>query len=84
MTEPRSPPAVGLSTTCPRSWPAATSSQPTVIVGVDNRSAIAQQEIFGPVLVIIPFDDDDEAVRLANDSVYGLAGAVLSRRRSAE
>jgi aldehyde dehydrogenase (NAD+) len=52
--------------------------QPTVIVGVDSGAAIAQQEIFGPVLVIIPFDDDDEAVRIANDSAFGLAGAVLS------
>ena len=52
--------------------------QPTVVVGVDNRAAIAQDEIFGPVLVIIPFDDDDEAVRIANDSAFGLAGAVLS------
>ncbi|HEX2286701.1 MAG TPA: aldehyde dehydrogenase family protein [Mycobacterium sp.] len=52
--------------------------QPTVIVGVDNRAAIARDEIFGPVLVIMPFVDDDEAVRLANDSAYGLAGAVLS------
>ena len=52
--------------------------QPTVVVGVDNSAAIAQDEIFGPVLVIIPFDDDDEAVRLANDSAFGLAGAVLS------
>lgn len=52
--------------------------QPTVVVGVDNSAAIAQQEIFGPVLVIIPFDDDDEAVRIANDSAFGLAGAVLS------
>ncbi|MGV0837288.1 aldehyde dehydrogenase family protein [Mycolicibacterium thermoresistibile] len=52
--------------------------QPTVVVGVDNSAAIAQQEIFGPVLVIMPFDDDDEAVRIANDSVFGLAGAVLS------
>jgi aldehyde dehydrogenase (NAD+) len=52
--------------------------QPTVVVGVDNRAAIAQEEIFGPVLVIIPFDDDDEAVRIANDSAFGLAGAVLS------
>jgi aldehyde dehydrogenase (NAD+) len=52
--------------------------QPTVIIGVDNSAAIAQEEIFGPVLVIIPFDDDDEAVRMANDSVFGLAGAVLS------
>jgi aldehyde dehydrogenase (NAD+) len=52
--------------------------QPTVVVGVDNSAAIAQEEIFGPVLVIIPFDDDDEAVRIANDSAFGLAGAVLS------
>ncbi|OHV01017.1 aldehyde dehydrogenase family protein [Mycobacterium talmoniae] len=52
--------------------------QPTVIVGVDNAAAIAQQEVFGPVLVIVPFTDDDQAVRLANDSAYGLAGAVLS------
>ncbi|HEX2212477.1 MAG TPA: aldehyde dehydrogenase family protein [Mycobacterium sp.] len=53
--------------------------EPTVIVGVDNSAAIAQQEVFGPVLVVIPFDDDDEAVRIANDSAYGLAGAVSSR-----
>jgi aldehyde dehydrogenase (NAD+) len=51
--------------------------QPTVVVGVDNSAAIAQQEIFGPVLVMLPFDDDDEAVRIANDSPFGLAGAVL-------
>lgn len=52
---------------------------PTVIVGVENSSAIAQQEVFGPVLVVLPFDDDDEAVRIANDSIFGLAGAVMSR-----
>lgn len=52
---------------------------PTVIVGVGNDAAIAQQEVFGPVLVVLPFDDDDEAVRIANDSAYGLAGAVSSR-----
>lgn len=52
---------------------------PTVIVGVDNSALIAQREVFGPVLVLIPFDDDDEAVRVANDSVFGLAGAVMSR-----
>ena len=52
--------------------------QPTVVVGVDNSAAIAQEEIFGPVLVMLPFDDDDEAVRIANDSPFGLAGAVLS------
>jgi aldehyde dehydrogenase (NAD+) len=53
--------------------------QPTVVVGVDNSTAIAQQEVFGPVLIVMPFDDDDEAVRIANDSAYGLAGAVISR-----
>ena len=52
--------------------------QPTVIVGVDNTAAIAREEIFGPVLVILPFTDDDDAVRIANDSAFGLAGAVLS------
>lgn len=52
--------------------------QPTVVVGVDNSAAIAQQEVFGPVLVIVPFGDDDEAVRIANDSAFGLAGAVMS------
>jgi aldehyde dehydrogenase (NAD+) len=52
---------------------------PTVIVGVDNSAAIAQEEVFGPVLIVLPFDDDDEAVRIANDSAYGLAGAVVSR-----
>ena len=52
---------------------------PTVVVRMDNSAAIAQQEVFGPVLVLLPFDDDDEAVRIANDSVFGLAGAVMSR-----
>jgi aldehyde dehydrogenase (NAD+) len=51
---------------------------PTLIVGVDNDAAIAREEIFGPVLVVIPFAEDDDAVRIANDSVFGLAGAVLS------
>jgi aldehyde dehydrogenase (NAD+) len=52
---------------------------PTVVVGADPGSAIAQDEVFGPVLVMIPFDDDDDAVRIANDSAFGLAGAVVSR-----
>ncbi|MGE0215647.1 aldehyde dehydrogenase family protein [Mycolicibacterium sp.] len=52
---------------------------PTVITGVDNSAAIAQQEVFGPVLVVLPFDEDDDAVRIANDSAFGLAGAVWSR-----
>jgi acyl-CoA reductase-like NAD-dependent aldehyde dehydrogenase len=50
--------------------------EPTIFASVDNRMEIAQEEIFGPVLAIIPYDSDDEAVRLANDSKYGLAGGV--------
>ncbi|MGO8873048.1 MAG: aldehyde dehydrogenase [Acidimicrobiales bacterium] len=50
--------------------------RPTVFAGVDNRMRIAQEEIFGPVLVVIPYEDDADAVRLANDSSYGLAGSV--------
>ena len=50
--------------------------QPTVFAGVDNTMRIAQEEIFGPVLAVIPFDDVDDAVRIANDSEYGLAGSV--------
>lgn len=52
--------------------------QPTLFADVDNRMRIAQEEIFGPVLVAIPHDGDDDAVRIANDSCYGLGGAVQS------
>jgi acyl-CoA reductase-like NAD-dependent aldehyde dehydrogenase len=52
--------------------------QPTVFAGADNAMTIAQEEIFGPVLTIIPYDDEDDAVRIANDTVYGLAGGVWS------
>ena len=52
--------------------------RPTVFSQVDPESAIAQEEIFGPVLAIIPYDDEDEAVRIANDTIYGLSGAVWS------
>jgi aldehyde dehydrogenase (NAD+) len=52
--------------------------EPTLFTDVDNSMTIAQEEIFGPVLVVIPFEDDDDAVRIANDSVYGLAGGVFS------
>ena len=51
---------------------------PTVFADVDPAAELAQEEVFGPVLSIIPFADDDEAVRIANDSKYGLAGAVWS------
>ncbi|MEV7031897.1 aldehyde dehydrogenase [Streptomyces sp. NPDC093272] len=51
---------------------------PTVFADVDNSMRIAREEIFGPVLVVIPYDDEDEAVRIANDSEYGLSGGVWS------
>ncbi|MEV5651918.1 aldehyde dehydrogenase [Nocardia sp. NPDC052254] len=50
--------------------------QPTVFEGVDNRARIAREEIFGPVLTITPFDTEQEAIALANDSRYGLGGTV--------
>ncbi len=52
--------------------------RPTVIAGLDNNSRLAQEEIFGPVLVVIPHDGDDDAVRIANESAYGLSGSVDS------
>jgi len=53
--------------------------EPTIFADVDNRARIAQEEIFGPVLVVIPFADEAEAIRIANDTPYGLAGAVWTR-----
>ncbi len=52
--------------------------EPTVFVNVKNEMKIAQEEIFGPVVVVIKFDDDNEAIKIANDSIYGLGGAVWS------
>jgi aldehyde dehydrogenase (NAD+) len=52
--------------------------EPTVLVGAGEDSTVAQEEIFGPVLVVLPHDGDDDAVRVANNSVYGLSGAVAS------
>jgi aldehyde dehydrogenase (NAD+) len=52
--------------------------EPTLFVDVDPASTIAQEEIFGPVLVVIPHDGDEDAVRIANQSIYGLSGAVHS------
>jgi acyl-CoA reductase-like NAD-dependent aldehyde dehydrogenase len=53
--------------------------QPTIFAGVHNAMRVAQEEIFGPVLSVIPFDTREEAIAIANDSIYGLAGAVWSR-----
>jgi aldehyde dehydrogenase (NAD+) len=52
--------------------------EPTIVTGLANRSSLAQREVFGPVVVVIGFDTDDEAVAIANDSPYGLSGAVFS------
>ena len=52
--------------------------EPTVFVDVTNAMTIAQEEIFGPVLVVIPYEDEEDAIRIANDSVYGLSGGISS------
>ena len=52
--------------------------EPTVFTDVRNDMKIAQEEIFGPVLVVIPFEDEEDAIRIANDSEYGLSGGVIS------
>lgn len=52
--------------------------RPTLLADVTNDMTVAQEEIFGPVLVAIPFDDDDDAVRIANDTIFGLSGSVWS------
>lgn len=52
--------------------------EPTCFADVSNDMRIAQEEIFGPVLVVIPFEDDDDAIRIANESSYGLSGGVSS------
>ncbi|HBZ7486686.1 TPA: aldehyde dehydrogenase family protein, partial [Klebsiella pneumoniae] len=53
--------------------------KPTIITNVTNQMRVAREEIFGPVLVVIPFSDEDEVVAMANDSEYGLGGAVWTQ-----
>jgi betaine-aldehyde dehydrogenase len=53
--------------------------EPTIFYDVDNSSRIAREEIFGPVAAVIPFDNEEEALRIANDTYYGLAAAVWTR-----
>src|SRR6185437_3976169 len=52
---------------------------PTIFTGVNNKMRIAQEEIFGRVLSVIPFDDEEEAIAIANDTVYGLAAGVWTQ-----
>jgi aldehyde dehydrogenase (NAD+) len=52
--------------------------EPTVVAGVDSSSTIAQEEIFGPVLTVLAADDDDDAVRIANDTIFGLNASVFT------
>jgi aldehyde dehydrogenase (NAD+) len=61
----------------PEGLEAAYFVKPTVFVNVRNDMTIAQEEIFGPVLCVIAYDSEDEAIRMANDSQYGLHAAVL-------
>src|SRR4051812_37824987 len=52
---------------------------PTVLCPVDNDHRAAREEIFGPVAVVIPFRDEEEAIRIANDTIYGLSGSIWTR-----
>lgn len=62
----------------PEGLPKGYYVQPTVFANVNNDMRVAREEIFGPVLCIIPYDDEADAVRIANDTIYGLSGAVWS------
>ncbi|GAC1516996.1 MAG: aldehyde dehydrogenase family protein [Acidimicrobiales bacterium] len=62
----------------PKDMPKGYFVEPTLFADVDNSMTIAREEIFGPVLVVIPFADDDDAVRIANDNDYGLNASVTS------
>ncbi len=66
------------STKAPKEFDKGFWVSPTLFTDVDNSMTIAQEEIFGPVLAVIPYEDEEDAIRIANDSVYGLAGNVMS------
>jgi aldehyde dehydrogenase (NAD+) len=58
--------------------------KPTIFANVSNDMTIAREEVFGPVLAILPYDSDDEAVKIANDTLYGLAGYVSGSTERAQ
>ena len=62
----------------PENLPVGYYVQPTLLADVDPNAQVAQEEIFGPVLTVTPYDTDDEAVAIANNSIYGLSGEVSS------
>lgn len=66
------------STDAPEKFDRGFWVNPTLFTDVDNSMTIAQEEIFGPVLAVIPYEDEEDAIRIANDSPYGLAGNVMS------
>ena len=68
---------VALGGGIPENLPVGYYVEPTVLADVDQNATVAQEEIFGPVLVVIPHDGDDDAVAIANNSIYGLSGAVV-------
>jgi aldehyde dehydrogenase (NAD+)/betaine-aldehyde dehydrogenase len=67
----------------PEAFPKGFFYEPTIVTGVDNHAEISQEELFGPVSVVLPYDDVDEAIALANDSKYGLAANVWGRTAEA-
>ncbi|WP_024795610.1 aldehyde dehydrogenase family protein [Tomitella biformata] len=52
--------------------------EPTIVTDIDSMSPVAQEEVFGPILAILPFDDDADAIRISNNTIFGLAGGVWS------
>jgi acyl-CoA reductase-like NAD-dependent aldehyde dehydrogenase len=62
----------------PENLPTGYYVQPTLLADVDPNSQISQEEIFGPVLTVTPYDTDDDAIAIANNSIYGLSGEVSS------
>lgn len=69
----------GATVACGGATPGGLFIQPTVLTGITQQSTVYREEVFGPVLTVLPFTSEDEAVKLANDTPYGLAGAVWTK-----